>query len=115
GTLFVGEKGSIVHAHLGGPTVFPREVLSGLTPPRLESRDHYENWRRAIIDGGQACAAFDFSAQLTETVLLGNIAVRFPNKTLEWNSESMKFTNSKKASKFVKQDYRKGWEVEGLG
>lgn len=115
GTLFVGELGSIVHAHTGGPSVFPREVLSSFTPPKLEARNHYQNWQSAIIDGGQSCAAFDFSAQLTETVLLGNIAVRFPNKTLEWNSDAMKFNNSKKASKFVKQDYRKGWEVEGLG
>ena len=95
--------------------VFPHDLLSTFSPPKLAARDHYDNWRKAITEGRQACAAFDFAAQLTETVILGNIAVRFPNKKLEWDSDSMTFTNSKKATKYTKQEYRKGWEVEGLG
>ena len=114
GTLFVGEKGAIVHRHGGGPMVFPKDLLSGRDMPVIEKRGHFENWHKAIQTGKPACASFDFSAPLTETVLLGNIAVRFPNETLKWDSEALRFTNNEQANAFVKTEYRSGWEIEGL-
>jgi len=46
-------------------------------------------------------------------VLLGPLATRFPNTTLEWNAAKMKFDNSE-ANRYVRRVYRKGWEVKGL-
>ena len=114
GTLFVGEKGVIVHRHGGKPMVFPKDLLSGRDMPVIEKRGHFENWHEAIRTGTPACASFDFSAPLTETVLLGNIAVRFPNETLMWDSEALAFTNHERANSFLRTQYRSGWEVEGL-
>ena len=114
GTLFVGEKGVIVHPHGGNPMVFPKDLLSGRDMPVIEKRDHFENWREAIRTGNPACASFDFSAPLTETVLLGNIAVRFPNETLKWDSNALRFTNNERANGFIRTEYRKGWEIDGL-
>mgnify|MGYP002818744345 CR=1 FL=1 len=114
GTLFVGEKGAIVHRHGGGPTVFPTDLLSDRDMPVIERRGHFENWHDAIRTGKSACASFDFSAPLTETVLLGNIAVRFPNETLNWDSEALRFTNNDRANSFVRTEYRSGWEIDGL-
>ena len=72
GTLFVGEKGAIVHRHSGDPKVFPQDLLDGHILPEIEKRGHYQNWHEAVRTGMPACASFDFSAPLTETVLLGN-------------------------------------------
>lgn len=114
GTLFVGEKGAIVHKHGGGPIVFPEGLLRNDEMPVIEKRGHYENWHEAIRTGNPACASFDFSAPLTETVLLGNIAMRFPNETLKWDSEALRFTNNDRANSFVRTEYRSGWQIEGL-
>jgi len=114
GTMFVGEKGAIVHQHGGKPKVFPNDLLSGYDMPVIEKRGHYENWHDAIRSDKPACASFDFSAPLTETVLLGNIAVRFPNEKLKWDSETLSVTNNQQANSFVRSEYRKGWEIEGL-
>ena len=114
GTLFVGEKGAIVHSHGGKPLVFPNDLLRGFDMPVIEKRGHLDSWHEAIRTGEPACASFDFSAPLTETVLLGNIAVRFPNEKLLWDSKTLRFTNNERANAFVKTEYRKGWAMEGL-
>jgi hypothetical protein len=51
---------------------------------------------------------------MTESVLLGCLATRFPKTTLEWDAEKLQVTNVKEANKYVRRAYRKGWEVEGL-
>jgi len=69
-------------------------------------------------------SSFDYSGPMTETVLMGNIAIRsymekkngignsYPGrKKLIWNGEDMKITNYDEANKFVSRNYRKGWEV----
>ena len=94
--------------------VFPNGLLDGHDMPQIERRGHFESWHEAIQSGQPACASFDFSAPLTETVLLGNIAVRFPNEKLEWDSQTLKFTNNQQANSFVRSEYRKGWDIEGL-
>ena len=53
---------------------------------------------------------------MTETVLLGVVAARVGAEgELKWNSDKLKFENSDKANGFIREKYRKGWEVEGLG
>ncbi len=69
-------------------------------------------------------SSFDYSGPMTETVLMGNIAIRsymekksslgnaFPGrKKLLWDGDAMKITNYQDANKYVTRDYRKGWEV----
>lgn len=97
--------------HGGKPMVFPDDLLTGYEMPAIEKRGHFENWHEAIQTGNPACASFDFAAPLTETVLLGNVAVRFPNQKLNWDSAALRFTNNDDANSFVKGDYRTGWEL----
>jgi hypothetical protein len=47
-------------------------------------------------------------------VLLGCLATRFVNSTLEWDAENLRVTNLADANRFVRRQYRRGWEVEGL-
>jgi len=42
------------------------------------------------------------------------VASRFPKQTLEWNAAALKFTNVAEANRYVKRDYRAGWDIAGL-
>jgi hypothetical protein len=82
--------------------------------PKLEPQDHYLAWTNAIRGEGSTTAHFDYAGPLTETVLLGTIASRFAGDQLDWDSANLRFTDVSKANDYVRQPYRKGWEVEGL-
>ena len=64
---------------------------------------------------GKTSTPFSYSAPLTETVLLGNIAVRYPGRELRWDSESLRFLDVPEADRWVKSSYRAGWKIQGLG
>ncbi|MFZ2639929.1 MAG: gfo/Idh/MocA family oxidoreductase, partial [Verrucomicrobiia bacterium] len=75
---------------------------------------HWTEWAEACTGKGKPSANFDYAGPLTEAVLLGSVAVRFPQTTLEWNAAKLKFTNVTEANQFIRRQYRKGWEVKGL-
>jgi hypothetical protein len=52
---------------------------------------------------------------LTEATLLGNVAVRLPGQSLEWNAAELKVTNSTDANGLLSRRYRDGWQVPQLG
>jgi hypothetical protein len=102
----------------GGPRSMPRllpaDRFIGYPMPQLEEVDHYIQWTNAIRGEGKTTSNFDYAGPLTETVLLGTVASRFPKDQLAWDSANLRFTNVPKANDYVKQPYRKGWEVQGL-
>jgi hypothetical protein len=53
---------------------------------------------------------FDYSGALTETILLGNVSYRM-GKALEWDAEKLEAKNDKDAAKYIRKEYRPGWEV----
>lgn len=114
GSLFIGSRGVLMCPHGGGPQLFPKENFRGLDRPKLKGMDHYMNWTLAIKGDGKTNCPFAYAGPLTETVLLGVIASRVPGRRLQWDPENLRFTNSDKANRFVREDYRTGWEVEGL-
>jgi hypothetical protein len=54
---------------------------------------------------------FDHASKLTETILLGNVAIREEKKKLEWDGPNMKFTNDEGANKWLSYKYREGYEL----
>jgi predicted dehydrogenase len=115
GTLFVGEQGALLTPHgSGGPKLLPAEKFAGYELPKLESVNHYQQWTNAIRGMDKTTSHFGYAGPLTETVLLGVIASHFAEQKLEWNSERLEFTNFPAANAYVRQPYRKGWEVMGL-
>ena len=54
-----------------------------------------------ISDDREPTARFDYAAPLTESVLLGVIAARYPGKKIEWNSKEGKVTNIEEANQYV--------------
>jgi hypothetical protein len=68
-------------------------------------------WVEAMKGGPPAYSNFDFAAMLTETILLGNIAIRMNGKKLEWDGPNLKFTNNNEANQYLHYEYRKGWTL----
>jgi len=114
GVLFIGDKGAIMCAGWGGaPRLIPTARMETYKrPPQSlpRSNGHHRDWLDACKGGRPASSNFEYGARLTEIVLLGTVALR-TGKKLNWDHENMKATNAPKADRFIKGQYRKGWEV----
>ncbi len=131
GSILVGEKGTLfspnhygAHFRLTPEKNFadlnitkPEKLPEGVSIDKLVDEHQKKEWVAAIQAGkpSMAYSNFDFAARLTEGMLLGNIAVRFAGEKLEWDAAKLKFTNSAKATALVSKEYRKGWDVLGIG
>ncbi len=107
--MIVGDEGTILDHRLI-PEAKARKIGR---PPRLLPRSpgHYAEWFHACKGGPPAGANFiDHAAHLAEVVLLGNIAIRTPQKLL-WDGDNLRFTNSAVANKLVNPPYRTGWRL----
>jgi hypothetical protein len=121
GAMFIGEKGKLLLPHF---MQLPRHIIDGTyvdldlsvikesdnlgTPTESydkEGNKHYHQFVDACLGDDKTSAPFSYSARLTETILLGVIAGRFPNKKLHWDSKKTKFKESE-ANKFLDGSYR---------
>ena len=66
-------------------------------------------WVAAIRGGPAAYSNFEIASRLTESMLLGNVAIRVTGKKLEYDGHSGKITNNEDAEKLLKTNYRTGW------
>ena len=114
GSLFVGEKGYLLLPHVGSARLFPEKNFAGYKPPKVGGNNHYHQWVDACLGKGKTSAPFSYAGPLTEALLLGVVANRFPEKTLKWDAKKLKVTNLPAANKLIKREYRKGFEVKGL-
>ena len=115
GSVVVGTKGIMLIPHVGMPKLFPQKRFKDFQMEVVESQHHWHSFIDAVRgEGPLPSANFDYSGPLTETVLLGGIATRFPKQELIWDAPNLSFKNNKNATKLIKRKYRKGWEVKGL-
>ena len=116
GCVFIGTKGALLAPHMGLPKPYPLEDFVDYRYPKFPARDHYQDFIKAVR-GEDIKPIADFvtcGGPLTEIVLLGALASRFPNKTLKWDAKELRFTNKTAANEFIRSDYRDGWAVKGL-
>ena len=110
GSIFIGEKGSLVLPHVGSPNSTLKNPTESKIP--FEEVNHYHGFLDGIVTSKQPSDGFSYPGRLTETVLLGNIAVRNKGKLLNWNEEDMSIRSSEKdLSSFLTKKYRTGWEI----
>ncbi len=114
GSIIIGTEGVLHVPHVATPKLFPVEKFKDYTLPDVKGTHHWSDWAEACVSGGKPSTNFDYSGPLTETVLLGSVAVRFRETNLEWNAAKLRFENVKEANAFVRRTYRKGWGVPGL-
>ncbi|MEP6664620.1 MAG: Gfo/Idh/MocA family oxidoreductase [Verrucomicrobiota bacterium] len=116
GAIFIGSKGKIFSDTYGtGLTLLPESKMKDYVMPapqiaRVPNNDSHGEWIRACKGGVAASSNFDVSGPFSETVLLGNLAMRVGGK-LEWDSKHLCVKNSPEAAQYIRKQYRKGWEV----
>lgn len=138
GGMLIGDKGIMTFGTYGmAPQVYLNDgtKLKQSNQPtelqKLPESGHQVAWTLACKAGFGSpehkalTSSFDYSGPLTETVLMGNLAIRsynvrtktgngydFPGrKKLLWDGKSMKITNFDEGNQFVKRDYREGWTL----
>lgn len=97
----------------------------------LPENGHHTKWVDACKAGYGSekqkalTSSFDIAGPLTESILMGNLAIRSYNlreetktgfnypgrKKLLWDGATMKITNFEPANQFVKREYREGWSL----
>jgi len=107
GAMFVGEKGNLLLPHWQQD---PKLIVDGsyekVKMPQIEKADHYHQFVDACMGKDTCSAPFSYAARLTESILLGVVANRFPDETLHWDIRKARFAE-KKANKLMKTKYRK--------
>jgi predicted dehydrogenase len=117
GSIFVGEKGLLLSGTYGNsPRIVPETKMKEYKRPaktleRVEGgvEGHEQDWARACKGGKPAGSNFEYSGPMTESVVMGNLAIRYPQRKLEWDGEKMEVTNFPEANQFVNPPYRQGW------
>ena len=138
GSIFHGSDGIMVtDTYSGNPRLLPSERMHHFLPPQPTlprvTTTHQGEWVEAILSGtGKTSSPFSYGGPLTEAVLMGNLAIKaYQYKTLKegkkvgdwdpynypgrknilWDGANMKVTNWEEANRWVKRDYRAGWEL----
>ena len=117
GAMFIGEKGRLYLPHY---KVTPKLIVDGsykdIDISRFKSslsanenipegQRHYHEFVDACLGTGKTSAPFSYASRLTETILLGVIAGRFPNKTLHWDAKKAQFAEEE-ANQYLGGMYR---------
>jgi len=115
GTLYVGDNGKILN-----DTILPASLRKSYKPPKPyipSSPGHEEEWILACKGGDPPGSNFSWAGPLTETVLLGNVALRMELKEklggtiLKWDPDKYSFINLPEADQFLHCEYRQGWNL----
>lgn len=106
GAMFVGEKGRLLLPHIDYPKLIINNKFEEIDFPDLDKNDHYLQFVDACLGKDTCSAPFSYAARLTEAILLGVIANRFPNQTLHWNNATSKFDEAE-ANALLDAPYRK--------
>ncbi len=130
GAIIAGTKGKMMcNTYAENPTLLPTSRTKEIKLPETIKRvpeGHYVQWVNACIAGygkHQLSSSFEHSGPLTETILMGNLALLAWNlkndkgeftgrKKLLWDAAQMRITNFEPANQFVKREYRAGYNLE---
>ncbi len=120
GSLVIGSKGTLfTRTWHGGENeddmfmLLPRKQFAGYerpspTLPRVLS--HHQEWVDACRGVGRSLSNFGYASILTESLLIGNVALRV-GKKLVWNTDKMRAKRCPEADRFIKPEFRKGWSI----
>jgi predicted dehydrogenase len=135
GVLFIGTKGKLLADCYGAnPRLLPTSRMQQETLPKETIKrvpeGHYVQWVNACIEGygkGFTSSPFDFAGPFTESILIGNLALRafqlknpklkdwndkwLGRKKLLWDAKNLKVTNFDDANQWVRREYRDGWKL----
>ncbi len=135
GVLMEGTKGKLLLDCYGdNPRLLPTKLMKEKKMPAQKIKrvpeGHYIQWVNACLAGygnAETSSPFEYAGPFTESILLGNIALRsfllknpklkgwndkwLGRKKLLWDAKNMKVTNFDEANQFVKREYSDGWNL----
>ncbi|MDO9552136.1 Gfo/Idh/MocA family protein [Rhodonellum sp.] len=140
GVMIIGEKGIITTNINDSSPMMPKLYLNDGTtdfgPDKLDNQEPEYGHQRKWVDACKAgfnstehkglTSSFDYAGPMTETVLMGNLAIRsymlrrensngqmefYGRRKLLWDGENMRITNLEDANQFVGRTYREGFKV----
>jgi len=126
GVIFIGEKGLLMHGTYGAnPKLYPASLMDVAakvpkTYARFETSSegttqpakHRMNWADAIRGKAKNTCPFEYAGRLTETMLLGVVAMRTgQGKRIYYDGEAGRITNVAEANQYLQREYRKGWSL----
>jgi predicted dehydrogenase len=138
GILFIGKKGKMMaDTYSANPRLLPltrnQEVHVKQTLARVPggANGHYAQWVNACLAGygkQEVSSPFELAGPLTEALLMANLAIRgydlqrpkatgpgfdYPGRGLKllWDNQQLKVTNLDEVNRFVKRQYRTGWQL----
>jgi len=140
GVIMIGSKGKMMCGTYGiNPQLLPTSRTKDANVPQTIRRipggaepGHYLDWVEACMEGygkRELSSGFDLAGPLTESILMGNLALRsfdirkprplkpgqfdYPGRYIKllWDAQNMKITNFDEANAFVKREYRKGYSL----
>ena len=114
GLLFVGDSGKILAGFTGeSPRLVPKARMQAFQPPPQtlpRPAEELEQWARACRGTAPSDASFENVAAVSETILLGTIAVRV-DKKLRWDAASARFVDAPEADALMTRTVREGWAL----
>ncbi len=114
GLLFVGDRGKILAGFSGGkPRIIPKKKMQQFEPPPQtlpRPQGGLEQWIQACKGGEPSSASFENAYPFSETIALGNIALRV-GKKLKWDARKRTFIDAPDAMTHLNRNYREGWEL----
>lgn len=111
GMMFVGDKGRIMAGFRGeDPVLISGGKITQSKKEVQERRNTNEVWIDSFKNNTQSPGSFIYAGPVTETILLGGVALR-AGKKVEYEASAMKITNLPDANKYLVREYRKGWEL----
>ena len=120
GLLLIGDDEAVLMSDWNTWRMYPEDSAQQYGSPPiklLRSAGHHQEWIDACKGGAAAGSNFEWSGPMTETILLGNVALRsqlredLTRTKLEWNHAKLTFTNHDAANQVLRREYRKGREV----
>jgi len=116
GTILVGAKGRVVFRDWNpdGFRVLPEATFKDFQAPAptlpRAPKGPYQEWIAACKGGPKCLSNFEYAGRLTETVLLGIVALR-TGQRLDWNVRKLQARNCPAADAYIRREYRKGWTL----
>src|SRR4029079_15848430 len=117
GVIFIGEKGILMNDTYGSnPRLFPVSLTEDAAlVPKTYTRipwSHEMNWVKAIKGEAKASSPLEYAAQLTETMLVGIVALRHAHGgKMLYDGQNMRITNIPEANQYLTREYMAGWAV----
>ena len=123
GFIMVGEKGGICHDGMrpNSPRLYPqakweeyRQNTEGRVPKTLKRVPGiHKDWLNAIRNSEKSVSDFSYSGPLTESIILGTLAIR-TGKALDWDKDKMEIKGNPEAAELIEVEAREGWRTKDL-